>query len=529
AAGCKSGDQLEKMLKQYDDAPPEVKEQAKEDVDKLNADKSYKDGDMTSKVDFEQGAVKLGIDIKGKGIRMSLTIRACGVDGGNDFSLNSCPTAAGKVEGEDHSEFEVAFKIFEGAKLVLAQGFKLSAEATVKAQTGDDGKLDYYDIKHVYDLVGSFGGSKTVFGPASVDVAYIGEAHIDLSSGDSAPPPPVVDARISMAGADPAEVIRVEIEMAHKAQAEADKMFSAEVKKATSNLRSAEKNWMTPKACAKIVFDPGSNTLTLHKGDNGTFASRTEAKDGGAPATAEWTVSDQQNATFSPGGSEGNPLSTSYNVTNAGPKIYVEVTVKATSKAGVAEEKWIQKTDEPLNTLTGTFKGHVNHEGEIFDWTGTATLKRIDLGTSSEVSRAFKLVSGEATITASGVAIGTGCEQTGTQTLALSPSSTWAVEHEEAPFNYEIILPFDFPGGIEVTWVHCEKGINEGHTSFASLGPAALQSGEIKVENHGGIDIDVGPYIKQTSDLYTYENSATADGLSTGESVEWSWSFKGSP
>ncbi|HEY2629635.1 MAG TPA: hypothetical protein VGI57_10935, partial [Usitatibacter sp.] len=203
-----------------------------------------------------------------------------------------------------------------------------------------------------------------------------------------------------------------------------------------------------------------------------------------------------------------------------------EVTVKATSKAGVAEEKWIQKTNEPLETLTGTFHGHVDHEGEIFDWTGTAALKKRDLGVSSEASRAFGLVSGEATITASGTAIGTGCEQTGTQTLAIQRTATWAVEGEEAPFKYQIVFPFEFPGGITVNLIHCAHPAEEIST-FKSIGPAALQSGEITLGSKPS-ETDFGPYTKTTSDLYAYENKAIAfQGI--GEAVEWSWSFKGSP
>src|SRR5262249_18792493 len=232
---------------------------------------------------------------------------------GDGIHIDDCPTADGKVEGHDKTELEVSFKVTEGAKLVLSQSFKSGVETTIKAQTGDDGKLDYYDIKHVYELSGTFGGGKARFGPVTVDTTYIGEAHIDMRSGSQQAPPAVVDVMTSMAGVDPAERIAVEIELAHKAQAEADKEFSAEVDKATSNLRSKEAGWLTPKHCAKIVFEPASESLRLKKGQTGTFKSRTEASAGGAPPVTKWTLGAQQNATFTPGGGEANPLSTSYN------------------------------------------------------------------------------------------------------------------------------------------------------------------------------------------------------------------------
>lgn len=128
--------------------------------------KSAKVGEANVNLDIEGGALKLGIDVKGKGIDVSVTLRSCG-DGG--ISVDSCPTAEGKLEGHGHAEMEASFKVSEGATVVMAQAFKLGGETTVKAQTGDDGKLDYYDIKHVYTLVGSFGGSKAAFGPITVD------------------------------------------------------------------------------------------------------------------------------------------------------------------------------------------------------------------------------------------------------------------------------------------------------------------------------------------------------------------------
>ena len=281
---------------------------------------STKVGEATVDLGIANGALKLGIDVKGKGISVSVNLRSCG-DG--SIKLASCPTAEGKVEGHSQSELEASFKVTEGATVVMAQAFKFSGETTVKAQTGDDGKLDYYDIKHVYSLVGSFGGSKAAFGPITVDTTYIGEAHIDLRSPSSTPPPASVDVMLTMAGVDPAERIAAEIKVAHEAQAQADKEFADEIQKATTQLRTQEGIWLSPNKCATVHFEPISESLKLKKGQTGTFKARTEASGGGAPAAASWTLGAQQNATFTPGGSEGNPLSTSYSVTNAGKGLLV--------------------------------------------------------------------------------------------------------------------------------------------------------------------------------------------------------------
>lgn len=52
--------------------------------------------------------------------------------------------------------------------------------------------------------------------------------------------------------------------------------------------------------------------------------------------------------------------------------------------------------------MTGTFTGRDERGGELLEWSGTATFSRITEG--PEGASILKLVSGEATITASGVA-----------------------------------------------------------------------------------------------------------------------------
>jgi hypothetical protein len=519
ADSCSDADLLEELRKKYDSLSPEEKATVADEIAKLEAKGSFKDGDGTATLDIGAGGIKFGLEIKGKGIRVSFSVRQCG---GQAIKTSGCPTADGKVEGEGRSEFEFKLKAYEGDKLVVSQGLRSTANTTIKAQVGDDAQLDGYDIKHVYETTGTFGGSKTTFGPITVNYTYIGEAHVDLRTGGGAPPPAVVDVRLAAAGADPRELIAVEIEMAHKAQAEADKEFSATIDKATSALREDETNWRKPKACAKLVFEPGNDKRTVAKGESNTFKSTTEAAGGGAPAAVKWAISAPANATFTPSGGAGNPLTTSYHDTNAGKDVYVEATVTATSKAGVAEERWREKTGEPLTTLTGTFTGRSDNKGEVFEWTGTATLKHIDLGTI-EVSRAFELVSGEAKVVASGPAIGTGCEQKGSEILAISPASTWAVENQEAPFAYQMVLPFNFPGGINTTWTNCSEPANNGVASFGSIPTAALRSGEISAK-----EPDPTALTKHTSDLYVYEGSTSATGPD-GETLEWTWSFKGLP
>ena len=162
AASCGAAPKLEQARKEYEELPPAEKEAAGKEIAEVEKSTSFKDGELEAKVDLESGAIKLGIDTKSKGVRIDVSLRTCGGEG---LEIDSCPTVQGKVEGKDRSEMEATFKVSEGPKLLFSQGLKFKGETTVKAQTGDDGKLDYYDIKHIYSLAGSFGGSKTAFGP----------------------------------------------------------------------------------------------------------------------------------------------------------------------------------------------------------------------------------------------------------------------------------------------------------------------------------------------------------------------------
>ena len=503
----------EKRKREYEEAPPKVKEESKQAIEDLEKQQTFKDGDITAGFDLGSGALKLGINIKDKGIHVAISIRTCGE---GSFHLDSCPTAEGKVEGGDQTELEFAVKITEGPKVLMNQGLKTAVETTLKGQTGDDGKLDYYDIKHRNEFKAGLGGGPAKFGPITIDTSYLGEARINLRGGDSKPPPAVVDVMLSMAGVDPGEAIAAEIKVAHEEQTKADQEFSAEVDKATERMHNAEGNWLTPKHCAKLVFEPESTKLKLKKGQTGTFKARTEANKGGAPGTASWTLGAQQNATFSPTSSEGNPQSTSYEVTKAKHELFASVMVKATSKAGVAEEEWKQETETGIQMVTGTFTGHFEDESETLEWTGTATFQAAEHVVGGTILR---LSSGSSTVKASGTTA-TGCTVKGEETVQLPPLSTFTVLEEGEPSRYEIQVVYGNPGRMNTTLSGCPtEGENGPSSSF--LGIAALQSGDPL--NKGPLDV-----IKSSPDGRTFAGSATAEGFGPiSERYSWNWSFTG--
>jgi hypothetical protein len=512
AANCSTPEFEQKAREELEKATPQQKQAAQEELDKIHQDQSFKNGDVEANVNLETGAIKLGVDIKGKGVKVELTMRSCGE---GKLQVDSCPTVAGVVEGHDTTEIEFAMKVREGAKLLMSQGLKMKGETTIKAQTGDDGKLDSYDIKHVYNFSGTLGGGKQNFGPVTVDYTYIGEAHIDMRSGNQKPPPAVVDVHVSMAGVEPAEAIAAEIELAHKAQAEADKEFSAEVEKTTARLRKAEEHWLKPNECASMHFEPESEKIKLKKGQTGTVNSRIEAKSGGAPAAASWTLSGQQNATFTPGGSEGNPLSTSYTVTKAFGAV-VSATFKATSKAGVAEAPWKQQT-EALTEVDGTFTGRFDDHAEVIEWTGSAIFVAIETLPSGVI---LKLSASSVTATASGETPFE-CEQKGEQQVPLFVGSTFNVESLGEAIVYQTDTGWGFPGRMKATLMNCAEPSLDGTPYEPDLGNWAMLSGDAI---HGG----PSALIKTSPDGVTFDGSATATGSEASEKYSWSWSFKGS-
>jgi hypothetical protein len=520
AVKCGASAELERLRKQVEEAPPAEREKAQKELADFEKGQSFKSGDLDANLDLASGAIKLGIDLKAKGIRLDMSMRTCGEGA---FQIDSCPTAEGKVKGSEKSEMELSLKVSEGAKALTHRSFKITGETTLEAQTGDDGKLDYYDIKHIYDFVGTIGGSAEKFGPVTTDFTYIGEARIDMRSASQKPPPAIVDVHMAMAGVDPRELIAAEIDLAKKAQSEADKEFSAVVEKATAALHRAEEHWRKANECVSIHFEPASETLTLTKGQTGTVKSRAEAKGGGAPQKASWTLSAQQNATFTPGAGESNPLSTSYTVTKAGGGAIVSATFKATSKAGVAEATWKQKTAQLLKLISGTFTGRIENQGSLIEWTGSATFERTEIGGDPEVASTFRLTSGRAEVTASGPYIGAECMQSGKTEVALQPLAIWTVERRGESFEYQIVAPFDPAGEVPVTLSSCNptSGL-EGTKTELALHPSALQSGGVTLSG-GSVVVS----ITQTSpDGLSFDGSASEE--SAGESYSWSWSFKGS-
>jgi hypothetical protein len=411
------------------------------------------------------------------------------------YELPPCPQADGSlnaygVKGKDGFSLTVT----RAGQVLKSEAYTKTTTVETRGQVADDAKLDYVDVKY---------GETSQIVLDGVHVTQYGNrtVRIDMRTGAYGPDESV---SFGTAGAD-GGYANIAGEQASA------KDFASFVKQTIEAYRSREQAWQTPNNCAKITFDPVSNTVTVNDGDKGSFGAQiTTNSDGQRAAKARWTLSAQQNGTFSPTTADGPQSSFDYTVAaQSGTKL--STTVRATSTAGVAENTWWQNLNQ-INTVSGSFSGHEKDStGVIFDWSGTATFKR-QTGTPTPGAGVFMLVSGQATVTVSGAVSGCG-PISGSGQLDLAPQGLFTVMPGH---TYQMIAPFVGTEQVTVT----ETCPHSPPTSFTvAPGGAAIQSG----------DPLNGPnaLVQQSPDGRTFSGTASVAGVLTGDS-SWTWSFSGS-
>jgi hypothetical protein len=117
----------------------------------------------------------------------------------------------------------------------------------------------------------------------------------------------------------------------------------------------ASENRIRDPYCAKAVFDPAGETVSLAAGQAKTVSVYAQGKDGGRATGARWTVMDPINAVFTPGSPSGANPTISYTVSQSPSGDHVRVTLKFTSTAGVGKDTWSQPIGALyLGEVTGT-------------------------------------------------------------------------------------------------------------------------------------------------------------------------------
>jgi hypothetical protein len=451
------------------------------------------------------GAMQLGMKTTVNGDTYTMSYES-GENECTKAALPKCPEADGSLDSFGvNGKVGFSMTVARGGNVLTKRSYAKTITVETKGKVADDAKLDSVDVRYGETTVVDHDGLRYTSHATRL-------THIDMRSGTYGPGESVSFGSATQAG-----------EIVNTTGIEADAGdFAAFVNKTISEYRERETAWQTPNACAKLTFDPQSGTVTLNPGDHGTFSGEIDANQGGGrAAAARWTLSAQQNGSFSPTTSQDRQPSFTYNVSGSPSGSTVSVNVKATSTAGVAQDTWSQNL-KLLNTITGTFTGHATHLGVIYDWSGSATFTRIDLGTIG-AGGVFQLTSGQATVTVSGSEDGSGCDQTGQSTIPVVDQSPWTVFGNAPSYSYDFIVGF-LSNPPQATNIHCsDPNNNNKPAGLGSMPDAALQSGDdAGGSNRNGL-------VKTTSDLYSYVGSATVNGPDSGDSASWTWSFTGSP
>lgn len=417
------------------------------------------------------------------------------------YQLPPCPNGDGSLNAYGlKGKTGFSLTVARGGKVLKKESYKKTIAVDTKGQVADDAKVDYVDVTYSET-------TNLVLDGVSLSQYGTRTTRINLRTGAYDPGDSVSFGSASAGG-----------EYANTTGVEADaKDFASFVKETLSAYRDRESAWQTPNTCAKLTFNPGSETLTLSSGQQGSFAAEVDAKaNGERAAKASWTLGAQQNGTFSPTSSKDSQPSFSYEVSGSPSGETLSVVVKATSSAGVAEGTWSQKL-KPINTISGTFTGHEDLEGVSYDWSGTAMFTRIDSEAGGSI---FILTSGQGTVTLSGTGPD-GCTHSGTETIPLAAQGVMTVLGRSKPYQYDFTAPWDntYHGGGAT--VSCPEQPPEPRTEIPAA--AALQSGEVgfPLANPSGL-------LKTSADGITFTDSASEHDPVVG-SANWSWSLKGSP
>jgi hypothetical protein len=451
-------------------------------------------------------------------VRFEVEFPACDENGSQ---IDSCPTADGIVRGRNNQRIKVRAVVLEGNTETWSQGITLNGETTFRGVVADDAKLDFMEPHNTEQATLTLGGSSRGFAPVTIRtlVQRITRVNMRTPSGEYVLGPSIIDVSISSQGFEGAERRATEAEIAGRMRAQADKQFADIIAKAIEKYRRVEDGWNQPNTCATVEFTPASNTRTLHLGDTGALGARVQAKPGGSPSGATWTLLSSQNAPFSPGSASSNPASFNYGaVADAGPGINVTGAFKAVSKAGVAQGTWTQPTENVgVNTIAGTFSGTYSFGGSSYSWTGSATFTRVVAGPGANGS--FQLTSGSYTVTASGTD-GTGastCQQAGTKTVTTTGGDLTVTGQEPTRTP-----PYDYSGSV----------IGFGPEAMSMTVRLSNCPPGSELENK---DVPIG---LQLTALDTRGTHQSADGLdysgisSQNEgplSASWNWSMRGTP
>jgi hypothetical protein len=441
------------------------------------------------------------------------------------FKSQKCPTAEGKLDATDGIGVKVRSEVRSNNGKTLEEFYEIEVVDDTEMQgiVADDAKLDTLEIRSIEDITEKAGGS--IWGGSIIKGSIVRNTVVNMRTGEYDPHVTVVNVGVVLSGVLGIFTPAIRPLVAQRLKASADKGFAKTVDFEMKQYRELEQGWNQPNTCARLAFSRASRSLTLRPGDTGNETVRLDATRGGSPAAAMWSLSGQENGTFELNSDSANPTTFRYTVIRSGNGVEVKGTFKSISKAGVAEDSWIQKTSGEVNHLTGNFSGEIVRSTEkgpsVESWSGTATLDRSGPNVSGGAVGSYALASGGITYQVSGQeGLGvTACQWSGSKVVELpagSASGSGGVlgappKFIEPPYTYSIRI--STPPLVEFTFTRhdCPPGAEEEEGKEETI--------------PFGAELDTG---EQTSpDGIVYTGSKEESFLNT--TITENWNFEGKP
>jgi hypothetical protein len=316
----------------------------------------------------------VGIDVSGNGTSVKVDM-GLGLCDPNELEAPDCPTAAGKLEGKIRYKFKAAITVTQNGTNVWSQSMTVTRTTKLVGWNDVDAHLDRLDVDDVETSLFTLGGATRGFPPTTIKTKLERTTQVDMRSRTYEPNLSNVEVTITMEGLFGPDRDEAESDAERRARSDAMSQFRSVVEKGISGYATREDAWQDPPKCATLEFQPGSRSMTLRPNDAGSFTAKAKAKSDGQFSELDAKLTTQHNAVFTPTRAGGQQARFSYTV-NDGARDNVSTTVRATSRAGVAEGTWEQQVQPPPPPPPSAYNG---------TFTGTADYDEHELGQSNNM------------------------------------------------------------------------------------------------------------------------------------------------
>ena len=333
--------------------------------------------DLTVKVGK---TISMGLGFEGKAkdgsdrtVRLDIDFDMCKKN--TSFDGPNCPTAAGKLVAKSETNATLTITTLRDGEVEYQQSVEIQHTTTLEGKVGEDAKLEYVDVEDDERMVVRSARVNILWGPSTVAERIQRKTRIDMRTERYDPGRASVDVAVQFSGVLSVFVNDAERQanLAEQARRASDESFAKLMQSVIKHYRELETKWNVPNTCAKLRFDPASNTLRLRSGQTGSFTAKVVAPDGKA-AVGRWALTSQRNGTFTPRTERGQEPTFRYRVANGSRP--VNAGFRATSPAGVAADTWTQGQEELPARFSGAFSGTTSDAALKLTWSGTVTYVR---------------------------------------------------------------------------------------------------------------------------------------------------------